>query len=119
MLHSPSASFTVKHKKVKFVENDEQGNEGDEAKGTNLTTKGVSRANDDIVEFTVHVPPKKARPTGADASKNEDYQSRIKELSQELTKSKEKIDILEMKNKELESMVSHCMNGQSIKLLCI
>lgn len=110
---SPSATFTVKQKRVKFVDGDsapDNNSQSDKMSKPYGSTALAADSKDDSpvnVEFTISM--KKPRPTVSDTSRNsnqEDYQSRIKELSQELSKAKEKIDVLEAKNKEIDSMVS-------------
>lgn len=103
--NTATASFTLKPKKVKF---------SDDASTSTTTSTSLKIAKATIVdepepnvEFTVCVKKPRATSIQADISKSEDYQSRIKELSQELVKSKDKIESLEAKNKELENMVRH------------
>lgn len=105
--HSQSVSFTLKPKCVKFSDtknDDDDGGGGNENKNQEIDD------NDPIdVAFTVCVQKSPKTSTSSENfQKNEqDYQSRIQELSQQLTKSKEKIDLLESKNKEFENMVQY------------
>ena len=123
---SPSATFTVKQKRVKFVDGDggsDNVSSGGADSNNNKSSKAAAAYNVELkspretepvnVEFTISM--KKPRVSvsegassrgGGGGGTSEDYQSRIKELSQELSKAKEKIDVLEAKNKEVESMVS-------------
>lgn len=97
MNSQPSVSFTLKPKRVKFSDAD-----------SGETNKPNVDNADEPVTFTVCMKkPKTTGTEGASTTKanNEDYQSRIKELSQQLSKAKERIDILETKNKEIENMV--------------
>ncbi|KAH9419233.1 Protein soga3, partial [Dermatophagoides pteronyssinus] len=102
--HSQSVSFTLKPKCVKFSDTK---NVDDDDGGGNENKNQEIDDNDPIdVAFTVCVQKSPKTSTSSENfQKNEqDYQSRIQELSQQLTKSKEKIDLLESKNKEFENM---------------
>lgn len=119
---SPSATFTVKPKRVKFLDGDDADDNGndDNNNGGEKTSRAAAAYDVELkkspretepvnVEFTISM--KKPRPSVSEApargkDTSDDYQSRIKELSQELSKAKEKIDVLEAKNKEIDSMVS-------------
>lgn len=116
--NSPSVSFTLKPKSVKYgsTDNDDNANSAnDSSSNENGNDPKRSTTNEPMeVAFTVCVKKKNEITSATTAAtsttsnehwKNEDYQSRIKELSNELSKSKEKINQLEYRNKELENMV--------------
>ena len=115
---SPSASFTLKPKRVKFVDGDAVNVGGgtvssaDAAASVAVLSKREQVAEDPVnVEFTISMKKPRGSLTDSPRCTDQDYQSRIKELSQELSKAKEKIDVLEAKNKEIDSMVSgYCPN---------
>ncbi|KAH7640466.1 hypothetical protein HUG17_7933 [Dermatophagoides farinae] len=113
--HSQSVSFTLKPKCVKFSDTKNDANNGNENDDRKKTITNDNENDDDPIDVAFTVCVKKPTKTLSSSSsssstaenfnKNEhDYQSRIQELSKELTKSKEKIVLLESKNKEFENM---------------
>lgn len=120
--HSQSVSFTLKPKCVKFSDTKNDANDGNENDDRKKTITNDNENDDDPIDVAFTVCVKKptktlssspssspsSSSTAENFNKNEhDYQSRIQELSKELTKSKEKIVLLESKNKEFENMVKY------------